>query len=98
VVPRGERSSNAPDLLDNLQAWVEHNYDTRLLDSTLSFPLLQGLYEYGDPLAKKKFKEEIAKRFLSDNPVVSTYLAKEGFLDVFTNEEFWQIISMDLIH
>ena len=81
----------------NLQAWVEHDYDTKILDSALSFPLLKELYEEGDPIAKKIFKEEIANRFLCDNPVVSTYLAKEGFLDVFSNEEFWQLISIDLI-
>ncbi|MHA1478024.1 MAG: hypothetical protein ACTSPU_07475, partial [Promethearchaeota archaeon] len=27
----------------NLQAWYEHNYDTRLLHSNLSFPLLKKL-------------------------------------------------------
>jgi len=81
----------------NLQAWVEHNYDTRLLDSTLSFPLLKELYETGDPVASRIFKEEIAKRFLSDNPVIPTYLIKESFLDVLSNEEFWHLISTSLI-
>jgi hypothetical protein len=47
----------------NLQAWVENKYDTKLLHSNLAFPLLKQLTEIGDPLAKRKFKEEIAKRF-----------------------------------
>lgn len=81
----------------NLQAWVEHDYDTRLLDSTLSFPLLKKLYEARDPVASKIFKEEIAKRFLNDNPFMATYLIKESFLDVLSNAEFWQLISTDLI-
>ena len=30
----------------NLQAWVETNYDTRILHSNLSFPLLQKIAEF----------------------------------------------------
>ncbi len=45
----------------NLQGWFEHSYDTHLLHSNLAFPLLKKLCEIGDLLAKKVFKEEIAK-------------------------------------
>jgi hypothetical protein len=45
----------------NLQAWYENDYDTRLLHSNLSFPLLKRLTEVGDPLAKKVYKEEITR-------------------------------------
>ena len=41
----------------NLQVWAENNYDTKLLHSNLSFPLLKKLVEIGDPVAKKVFKE-----------------------------------------
>jgi len=41
----------------NLQAWYEHDYNTRLLHRNLSFPLLKRLTEVGDPLAKRVFKE-----------------------------------------
>ena len=30
MVLRGERISNDPDLLDNIQVWVENNYDTQI--------------------------------------------------------------------
>ncbi len=49
----------------NIQAWVEHDYDTRLIHSSLSFPLLVKLAEVGDAKIKTIFKEEVAKRFLS---------------------------------
>ena len=47
----------------NLQAWYENIYDSDLLHSNLSFPLLKKLTEVGDLLAKKVFKKEIIKRF-----------------------------------
>ena len=43
----------------NLQAWAENHYDTRLLHSNLSFPLLKKLAELGDPQAKQMIKDEI---------------------------------------
>ena len=48
----------------NLQSWVEQDYDTRLLHRTIAFPLLKGLTEVGDQLAKRVFKKEIVNRFL----------------------------------
>lgn len=47
----------------NLEAWAEHDYDTRLLHSNLSFPLLEKLVISGDPVAHRVFKDEIAQRF-----------------------------------
>ena len=52
----------------NLQAWVENNYDTRILFRNLTFPLLKELVNAGDPKAKKVFKEEIAMRLESGYP------------------------------
>lgn len=71
----------------NLQTWVEYNYDTRLLHSNLSFPLLKRLTEVGDSLAKRKFKEEIAKRLESGYPPVIRYLDEEGYLNYLSAEE-----------
>ncbi|MFX1238780.1 MAG: hypothetical protein ACFE8P_13820, partial [Promethearchaeota archaeon] len=51
----------------NLQAWIENDYDTRLLHRNLAFPLLKKLTEAGDPLAKKVFKEEIVHRIEEGN-------------------------------
>lgn len=49
----------------NIQAWVENNYDTRILHSNLLFPLLKRLTELGEPKARVIFQEEIAKRIES---------------------------------
>ena len=50
----------------NLQAWVEHGYNTKVLHMNLAFPLLKKLSQVGDPLAKRVFKEEIATRIESN--------------------------------
>jgi len=71
----------------NLQAWAENYYDTRLLHSNLSFPLLKSLTEAGDLMAKKVFKEEIAKRFLAGFYPTTKYLIKEGYVDLLNKEE-----------
>ena len=71
----------------NLQAWYEYNYDTRLLHSNLSFPLLKKLVEVGDPLANKVFKEEIAKRFHSGYIPSIYYLIQENYLDYLDDDE-----------
>lgn len=72
----------------NLQSWAENNYDTRILHSNLAFPLLKKLTEIGDPLAKKVFKEEIARRIESGYPPVITYLYNQGYLRYLNKEEF----------
>ena len=64
----------------NIQAWVEHEYDTRILHSNLAFPILKKLYDAGDPRAKKVFKEEIALRFLKGNISTKEYLVNEKYL------------------
>lgn len=73
--------------VSNLQAWVEHDYDTRLLHRSLAFPLLKSLTELGDPLAKKVFKVEIATRLESGSLNVLIYLVNESYLDYLNKEE-----------
>ncbi len=51
----------------SLQAFAENDYNTELLHSNLSFPLLKRLSEIGDPVAKIVFKEEILKRLNNSN-------------------------------
>lgn len=71
----------------NLQAWYENNYDTCLIHSNLAFPLLKKLTEVGDFIAKKIFKEEIAKRF--ERGIVSTtqYFLYNGYLNYLNSLE-----------
>ncbi|MHA1234036.1 MAG: tetratricopeptide repeat protein, partial [Promethearchaeota archaeon] len=71
----------------NLQAWIENDYDTRLLHSNLAFPLLKKLVQVGDMKAFSVFKEEIARRFLSGFPPVVQFLLNQGYLDYLNEEE-----------
>lgn len=72
----------------NLQVWYEHNYDTRLLHSNLAFPLLHALTKAGDPIAKKVFKEEIAKRISSGNEKIIEFLVNERYIDFLEREQY----------
>jgi len=77
----------------NLQTWAENWYDSRLLHSNLAFPLLKKLTEVGDVNAKKVFKDEIGKRFVSGFFPVMAYLFKEGFMNCLTTEEFSSLLD-----
>ena len=77
----------------NIQAWVEHDYDTRILYRNMAFPLLRELTIHGDPKAKRVFKEEIAMRFASGHPTVMQYLINEGYLTHLDPEEFDTLIE-----
>ncbi|KKL72244.1 hypothetical protein LCGC14_2086820 [marine sediment metagenome] len=71
----------------NLQVWAEHNYDTRILHSELAFPLLRELASVEDPIAKRVFKEEIAKRFEECYLPTVLYLLIENFPKRFLNKD-----------
>ena len=71
----------------NMQAWYEHNYDTRLIHRDLAFPLLKELTDAGDDMARKVFKKEIASRLESRYLPVIIYLLEEGYLDYLTFDE-----------
>jgi len=79
----------------NLQAWYEHNYDTRLLHSSLAFPLLKALVDSGDPDAKRVFRIEIADRFESGYPNTITSIFKARLLDYFSPEEKKELIQQN---
>jgi tetratricopeptide (TPR) repeat protein len=46
----------------NIQAWAEHDYDTRLLHSNIAFPVLKALAWAGDPKAMRVLFPEIVGR------------------------------------
>jgi len=71
----------------NLQAWAENNYDTRVLHSNLSFPLLKELNNLGDPIAQQVFKDEIAQRLDSGFLPVIFYLLTEDYLQYLNVDE-----------
>ena len=77
----------------NLQVWVESNYDTCMLHRNLAFPLLHKLAEIGDPIAKRVFKEEIAKRFSKGTSSVVEFLNKDGILRLLNKEELLSLLE-----
>jgi len=76
----------------NLQAWIEYDYDTRLLKADLAFPLLKKLADEGDERARIRLKEEILKRYESGYKPVIVYLFVEKFFDYLTREELVEAI------
>ena len=71
----------------NLEVWNENDYDTRLLEKTLAFPLLKKLVRVRDKRAVKSFKLEVAERFEKGTDNVRQYLINEH-LKEFSKEEF----------
>lgn len=71
----------------NLHYWYLEQYNTNMIHHELAFPLLKALTDAGDPIAKVKFKDEIAKRFGTGYLSVSKYLDTEGYLDYLNEEE-----------
>ncbi|KKN47883.1 hypothetical protein LCGC14_0658610 [marine sediment metagenome] len=80
-------------LCSNLQAWCEHGYNTRLLHSNLSFPLLKRLADVGDLQAKRIFKEEIVERYNTGVESVRKYLKSMNFLSYLSLEELLSIVD-----
>ena len=77
----------------NIQAWIESDYDTRILYRNMAFPLLKELMLARESKAKKVFKEEIAYRLESGYPNVVNYLLTEGYLNYFDKEELTTIFE-----
>jgi hypothetical protein len=71
----------------NLQAWYEHDYDLRILHSSLSIPLLKKLAFIGDKKSIMRLKESIATRIASKNYNTIIFYLNEQYLRLFSNEE-----------
>ncbi len=63
----------------NFQVWVENNYETNLLHSNISFPLLKRLWQLNVPIAVDVFKKEIIKRFKEGYLNTILFLLLEGY-------------------
>ncbi|MFX1569833.1 MAG: hypothetical protein ACFFCV_15885 [Promethearchaeota archaeon] len=77
----------------NLQTWYENNYNTNLIHRNLAFPLLKSLSIAGDLKAKRVFKEEIAKRFETNNLNVIQYLLYNNYLDCLNSTELEVVLE-----
>jgi len=73
--------------------WVENEYDSRLLHSNLAFPLLEKLAYFGDSLAERVIKEEVAMRLMNGTFSTVRYLLIEGYFDLLREEEVQTMIS-----
>ncbi|MHA1747114.1 MAG: leucine-rich repeat domain-containing protein [Promethearchaeota archaeon] len=73
----------------NLQAWVEHDYNTRLLDYRLSFPILKKLAKKGDEYARMRFKEELIERYKHGSEEVQDFILESYDLREELGEEFY---------
>nr|MDO8115767.1 WD40 repeat domain-containing protein [Candidatus Sigynarchaeota archaeon] len=71
----------------NMQAWVDHDYDIRVLDYRLSFPILKELARLGDVKAKRVFETEIVDRIYTDDIDRIILLHQEDLLDELTGNE-----------
>ncbi|MFX1378524.1 MAG: hypothetical protein ACFFA4_05485 [Promethearchaeota archaeon] len=77
----------------NLQAWYDNNYNSNLIHSNLAFPLLKELTNAGDRIARKIFKEEIAKRFEKNNINIIQFLIYNGYLNNLNEDELEIVIE-----
>ncbi len=77
----------------NLQAWVENDYDTRILHRNLAFPLLKRLSDIGDTKARRVLKDEIAKRIEGGNFSVVQFLLSGGYLQHFSQPELTIVLE-----
>ncbi len=82
----------------NIQAWYENNYNTYLIHSNLAFPLLKELAKAGDLTARKIFKEEVAKRFESNNITVIQFLLFSGYLNNLNKHELEIVLEQTKIN
>ncbi len=71
----------------NLQAWMENDYDMRIIDSRLGFTLLKKMKEAGHPSIDRKYREEIIKKLKSGWLPTIENISSRNYLHDFTGEE-----------
>ncbi|MBN2153429.1 MAG: hypothetical protein JW839_18385 [Candidatus Lokiarchaeota archaeon] len=71
----------------NIQAWADNDYDTRLLHSNISFPLLKALAEIGDAKANRVLGSEITDRIHEGNASTVAFIL----------ETFPELIDLDTL-
>lgn len=77
----------------NIQAWVENDYDTRILHRNMAFPLLRRLVQAGEPRAKAVYKDEIARRIQSGHLPVFTFLLQGHYIDNLDKNELTYLMD-----
>jgi hypothetical protein len=77
----------------NLQAWIEHDYDTHLLSSQVSFKLLYELSESGDDRARRILDATIEERIVDG--ISSTRIALVENLHHYFASNHWDKLLND---
>ncbi|MEJ2248423.1 MAG: leucine-rich repeat protein [Candidatus Lokiarchaeota archaeon] len=77
----------------NLQVWVEHDYDPRLIDTHLAFPILIKLKDLGDITAQKQYNQVIIDRYVRGTEKSREMLREFGYLNSLTREEVLSLIE-----
>ena len=84
-----------------LQAWYEHGYDTKLLNSRVAFPLLKSLAKAGDPEARRAFIKELLEQLRGSYPLVTEFLLRyvvtitedeDLFQDESTKRDIYELV------
>lgn len=73
----------------NIQAWVENNYDTKLLDKRIAFPILKELSESGVVRARSIFKEQLIERLKSGGYNILIFFLNQEYLKIFNEHELF---------
>lgn len=78
-----------------IDAWLQSNYDWRLLRVEDAFPILKALYKAGDPKAREVFKIEIVKALLSGY-LPAVFDMASSYLNYFEFEEIIWLFEKSL--
>ena len=76
----------------NIQAWAEHDYDTRLLHSNIAFPLLKELAAAGDDKAARVLQADIETR-LRDGTQETRSLILKSCWDLIDSEIVQRVLD-----
>ncbi|MEX2682056.1 MAG: hypothetical protein Q6373_010680, partial [Candidatus Sigynarchaeota archaeon] len=87
--PEAELAAHA----SNLQAWVEHDYDTHLLHCNIAFPLLVDLARAGDEKARRVMEATIDERIRDGSSTTRKAIALM-FLH-YLSEAQWDVLLAD---
>jgi len=94
-----EKVKNTPeqefsDHYSTMNEWVRNDYDTRLLQVDLAFPLLKKLIDAGNSKAKNVIKDEIIKQLKSGHPSTTHFLVNGKYLDYLSHEELISLLNL----
>ncbi|MFX1529955.1 MAG: hypothetical protein ACFFBC_02470 [Promethearchaeota archaeon] len=74
-------------LTSNLLIWAENNYNSKLIDHKIGFPLLKELRKVGETKFQIILQQEILKTYASSTVQTKEFLRREGYLE-FIGEFF----------